>query len=142
MGGPAGVTIRLSRAEELAALAAIADEGAPARPENAGAPIDRKGRLSPARLAACRAEGLLWTAADGADEPIGVLAATIADDALHIVALAVARPHRRRGVGRALLEKAIGHGRWSFFPAVTVTAGVEAPFYRRFGFVALRSDRL
>jgi hypothetical protein len=51
MGGPAGVTIRLSRAEELAALAAIADEGAPARPENAGAPIDRKGRLSPARLA-------------------------------------------------------------------------------------------
>src|SRR4051812_1223610 len=104
MGGPAGVTIRLSRAEEqLAALAAIADEGAPARPENAGAPIDRKGRLSPARLAACRAEGLLWTAADGADEPIGVLAATIADDALHIVALAVARTHHR-GVGRALLE--------------------------------------
>src|SRR4051812_38980345 len=79
MGGPAGITIRLSRAEELAALAAIADEGAPARPENAGAPIDRKGRLSPARLAACRAEGLLWTAADGADESIGVLAATIAD---------------------------------------------------------------
>jgi len=95
---------------------------------------------SPARCEG--AEDLLWTAADGADRPVGVLAATIADDALHVVTLAIARAHRCRGVGRALLERAIGHGRWAFFPAVTVTAGVEASFYRRFGFVALRSDRL
>jgi len=143
MIGPAGVTIRSGRAEEMAALAAIADEGASTRPEaEAGVPLDPTGRLLPARLAACRAEDLLWTAADGADRPVGVLVATIADDALHVVTLAIVRAHRRRGVGRALLERAIGHGRWAFFPAVTVTAGVEAPFYRRFGFVALRSDRL
>src|SRR5215217_2636445 len=59
---------------------------------------DREGRIPLARLAASHAEGLLWTAADSANRPVGVLAATIADDALHVVMLAVARAHQRRGV--------------------------------------------
>ena len=96
---PAGVTIRSGRADESAALAALIP-GAGHEPY-----------VSLPRLTACQAEGLLWTAVDGVDRPVGFLAATIADDALHIVALAVARAHQRRGVGRALLERAIDHGR-------------------------------
>ena len=144
MSGPAGITIRSGRPDELSALATVAADAALTRPKTDF--CDREGCIPLARLAASHAEGLLWTAVDGANRPVGVLAATIADDALHVVMLAAARAHQRRGVGRSLMEQAISHGRWAFFSAVTLMADPEAPsgapFYRRLGFVALRPEGL
>lgn len=144
MTGPAGVAIRSGNSDELAALAAVAEDAALALSE-AGFPW-HQGCVPLPRLTACYAEGLLWTAVDGADHLVGFVAATIADDNLHIVAVAVARSHQRRGIGRALMEQVVDHGRWVFFPAVTLTANAAvsfgAPFYRRLGFVALVPERL
>jgi hypothetical protein len=44
------------------------------------------------------------------------------------------------------MERVVDHGRWAFFPVVTLTANAAvsfgAPFYRRLGFVALVPERL
>jgi len=145
MTGPDGVTLRSSLQGELAALAAVADDATLALSE-AGLPQSGQSCVTPPRLAACHAEGLLWTAVNGAGRQLGFVAATIADDNLHIVAIAVARANQRRGIGSVLMKRAIDHGRWAFFPAVTLTADAVAPFgapfYRRFGFVALAPKRL
>ena len=145
MTGPAGVTIRSGLQGELAALAAVADDAALTLSE-AGFTQFGQSCVTLPRLAACHAEGLLWTAVDGADHPLGFVAATIADDNLHIVAIAVARANQRRGIGRILMRRAIDHGRWAFFPTITLTADAGAPFgapfYRRLGFVALAPERL
>jgi hypothetical protein len=65
MTGPAGVTIRSGSSDELTALAAVADDAALALSE-AGFPW-RQGCVLLPRFTACHAEGLLWTAVDGAD---------------------------------------------------------------------------
>ena len=94
----------------------------------------------------CRAAGTLWVAADATDQPIGFAAASVIDGRLHLLKLLVARTHRRQGLGRALVQAVIDHGRWAFYPAVTLTTDRDlpcgAPFYGRLGFVALDDGRL
>ena len=93
----------------------------------------------------CRAAGTLWIAADREDAPVGFLAATEFDSSLFVLETSVAREHQRKGLGRALLEKAIDHARWAYLPAVSLTTDREipwnGPFYARLGFVTLDSDR-
>lgn len=140
-----GVTIRAPQAEELAALPAIEADAALAFAE-AGFPWYAAGEgLSRSAFEASHAAGLLWAAFDGTD-PVGFLAATMADVNLHLLEVSVRRSHQRRGVGRALVERAIEHGRWTFSPAVTLTTDeaipFNAPFYSRLGFVKLAEGRL
>ena len=143
MTGLAGVTIRSGLQDELAAL--VADDAALTLSE-AGLLQSGQSCVTLPRLASCHAEGLLWTAVDGAGRQLGFVAATIADDNLHIVAIAVARANQGRGIGSVLVKWAIDYGRWAFFPAITLTADAVAPFgapfYRRLGFVALALERL
>ena len=145
MTSPAGVTIRSGLQGEVAALAAVADDAALTLSE-AGFTQYGQSCVTLPRVAACHAEGLLWTAVDSADHPLGFVDATIADDNLHIVAITVARANQRRGVGKILMRWAIDHGRWAFFPTITLTADAGAPFgapfYRRLGFVALAPECL
>lgn len=93
----------------------------------------------------CRAAGTLWIAADREDAPVGFLAATEIDSSLFVLEMSVACEHQRRGLGRALLEKAIDHARWAHLPAVSLTTDREIPWNRPFhaslGFVTLDSDR-
>jgi GNAT superfamily N-acetyltransferase len=94
----------------------------------------------------CRAAGTLWIAAAPDDAPVGFLAATEIDTSLFVLEMSVAREHQRRGLGRALLEKAIDHARWAYLPAVSLTTDRKLawnrPFYASLGFVTLDSERV
>jgi GNAT superfamily N-acetyltransferase len=142
---PDGFRIRPARAEEAEALAAVeADAGLALR--EAGFTAYGLGGISAERLGICAAEGLLWAAVEGSERPVGFAAATVADGNLHVLELSVDRACQRLGLGRALMERVIDHGRWAFFPAVTLTTDADvpfnAPFYRTLGFVALETGRL
>jgi GNAT superfamily N-acetyltransferase len=141
----AGYRIRDAFATDLMHLSAVersaaglfsgADDGY--RREDASLPL--------AVLDLCRAAGTLWIAADIEDTPVGFLAASEIDMSLFVLEMSVARDHQRRGLGRALLERAIDHARWTYLPAVSLTTDREIPwnrpFYARLGFVTLDSSR-
>jgi GNAT superfamily N-acetyltransferase len=82
-----------------------------------------------------------WAALDEADMPVGFALASIVDGHLHLLEMAVARTHQRRGIGTRLLEVVLDQARWRFDPCVTLTTDRflpwNAPFYRRHGFIAL-----
>jgi GNAT superfamily N-acetyltransferase len=88
----------------------------------------------------------VWIAEDGDAGVIGELRGEIIGDVLHIVELAVAKEFQRRGLGRALLDFAIDAARARGLRAVTLTTfrhvAWNAPFYARYGFVALREAEL
>ena len=137
--------IRPARADDLPRLAAI--EHSAAVPGEAGlAPGGRRDATPLAVLDLVHAAGTLWVAADATDQPVGLLAAGEVDGALHVVALAVARDHQRRGLGSALLDGAIDHARWAYHPAVSLTATRDLPWSGRLlakrGFLALRTPDL
>ena len=81
--------------------------------------------------------GLHWVAV--LDEmPIGFLLAELADDAIYVAELSVARSHQRRGAGRLLMEAVERAARDRGIQWVTLTTYRDlpwnAPFYRRLGF--------
>ena len=82
--------------------------------------------------------GTVWVAEAGVSGIVGELRATIADDALHIVELAVSRQFQRHGIGRALIDAAAKWSRVRGLRALTLTTfrhvAWNAPFYARYGF--------
>ena len=92
------------------------------------------------------ASAVSWVAAASGDAPVGFALCSIVDGHLHLLEMAVARSHQRRGIGTRLLKAVIHHARWRFDPCVTLTTDRylpwDAPFYARHGFIALDSDRL
>ena len=85
--------------------------------------------------------GLLWVARASDGEPVGFALVEILDGQPHLEEIDVDPAHGRRGLGRALLEAALGWARDAGFSAVTLTTFREipwnAPFYARMGFRAL-----
>lgn len=83
------------------------------------------------------AQGLVWVAED-AGELIGFAACEPFDDGLHLWEVAVCHEHQGRGVGRALVARAVAEARALGLPAVTLTTFRQipwnAPFYARLGF--------
>lgn len=141
---PNGYRVRDGLERDLDAAAAIARDAALVPAD--GLPVPTAEPIALAALDLCRAAGTLWIAADAQDEPVGVLAATDADGAFHIACVAVAAPHRHRGLGRALIAAAVGHARFLHYPAVTLLADRAVPwgkpFYARHGFLELRASAL
>jgi len=90
------------------------------------------------------AGGHAWVAVDSDDAPVGFLAAEKLDDTLHVWELAVRHDWQRRGIGRALLARAVEAARAEGLAAVTLTTFRDVawnePFYRRFGFRILAAD--
>jgi GNAT superfamily N-acetyltransferase len=88
--------------------------------------------------------GTVWVAEARASGIVGELRATIADDALHIVELAVALTFQQQGIGRALIDAAAKWSRECGLRALTLTTfrhvAWNAPFYARYGFVELAAD--
>lgn len=97
-------------------------------------------------MAVLVAEGTLWVAVDDADRPIGFAAAGMLDGTLFLADLHVRSDMQQRGAGRMLLRRVVDHGRWAFFPAVTLLTDRlvpwNAPFYAAEGFVMLDGARL
>jgi len=104
--GPAGVTVRTADPDATGAAVAVLER----------ALLD----CPPATVREAAARGDCLIAVDR--RPVGacVLEPRVEAGALHVVAVAVRRRHRGRGIGRALLERAAERGRLTatFRPAV------------------------
>ncbi|PBC70731.1 ribosomal protein S18 acetylase RimI-like enzyme [Streptomyces sp. TLI_235] len=85
--------------------------------------------------------GLAWAAVDGGDVPVGYLVAEHVDGNLHVEQVSVHPAGARRGIGRALLDRAARLAVDEGLPALTLTTFAEvpwnAPYYARCGFVTL-----
>ncbi|MGW9378339.1 GNAT family N-acetyltransferase [Streptomyces albidoflavus] len=90
--------------------------------------------------------GLAWVAADEADRPVAYLIAERVDGNLHVEQVTVRPESARRGIGRALLDHAVGRARSEGAAALTLTTFTEvpwnAPYYVRCGFRVLAEGEL
>jgi GNAT superfamily N-acetyltransferase len=138
--------IRAVQAAELPALQAIE--------RSAGQPFADIGMTEIAQdepyplpvLAAGLRAGLLWAAADEADEPVAYLMASVVDGCLHIDQVSVRPGNARQRVGRSLLEHAAGRAAADGLAALTLTTFASvpwnAPYYLRCGFRVLEDAEL
>lgn len=90
-------------------------------------------------------QGLLWVAADE-HRPLGYVCAGTLDGALHVHELAVDPAHGRRGIGTALMRRAMVEAPTRRLDRVTLTTFDDlpwnAPFYQRLGFRILAPNEL
>ena len=138
MRAPAGVSLRAYRPDDLprvleidrATTRLLAEHGFPslldAMPDE-----DSIARLVEGRAA--------WVAVDAGDRPLGFAVASDAGPCLYLHELGVDPAHHRRGIGAALLDAVVAHGRWLFQPALALdtfrTVPFNAPFYSKRGFM-------
>ncbi|MFJ8039452.1 GNAT family N-acetyltransferase [Kitasatospora sp. NPDC096147] len=131
--------IRTARTEELPLLQEI--EVAAGR-LFAGIGMDEVASDDPIpldRMAAHQRAGLAWVALDPDDgAPVGYLLAEPLDGYLHVEQVSVHPDHGRRGIGRALIDRAATHAAAEGLPALTLTTFTDvpwnAPYYARLGF--------
>lgn len=99
--------------------------------------------LSAERYAEIIGAGSSWVAVEDGGNLVGFISCADEGDALHIWELAVVRDRQGGGVGRALIDEAIGAARARGLAAVTLTTfrdvAWNAPFYERLGFERLTS---
>jgi GNAT superfamily N-acetyltransferase len=97
-------------------------------------------------LSASEQAGLLWVAADEADEPVAYLMAHVVDGCLHIEQVSVHPDSAHRRIGRALIEHAASRAAADDLTALTLTTFAfvpwNAPYYARCGFRILDDDEL
>jgi GNAT superfamily N-acetyltransferase len=97
--------------------------------------------MAPDRHAQLARAGTSWIATASNGAPIGFIACERRNSALHICEFAVEEQRHGSGVGRALLDHAIGFARASQMSAVTLTTfrdlAWNQPWYTRRGFVTV-----
>lgn len=137
--------IRLARPDELAVVFEIE--------MSSGALFATIGMTSPAldgppdldQIRDQIAAGRLWVAVDDPDHPVGFLAMTVVDDRAHLAQVSVDPTYSRRGIGRELIEHAVGWARGLGFTEMSLTTYAEvawnAPYYERCGFRVLPADQ-
>ena len=133
-----GYDVRPARREDLPALAAI-ERAAQAlfahagMPELADAPV-----LSLAEVERYAADGLVAVAEHPRDGIVGFVVVRPLGGAAHVQELDVHPDHGRLGLGRALLDRALGWARAEGFRTATLSTFRDvpwnAPFYARVGF--------
>lgn len=93
---------------------------------------------SVAQLAPYVEAGRAFVFVDADDRPVGYLLLDVVDGAAHVEQVSVHPGHARRGIGRALIERAMAWGREHGLPALTLTTYVDVPwngpYYQRLGF--------
>ncbi|MFE1951663.1 MULTISPECIES: GNAT family N-acetyltransferase [Streptomyces] len=99
-----------------------------------------------AELERLRQHGEAWVAAGDDGTPVAYLVAEDVDGALHVEQVTVHPDAARRGIGRALVERAAGRARERGLPALTLTTFRDvpwnAPYYARLGFRVLARAEL
>jgi GNAT superfamily N-acetyltransferase len=97
-----------------------------------------------AELAPYAEDGRAFVAVDTTDQPVGYLLLDVLDGAAHIEQVSVHPDYARRGIGRALIDRAESWARDRGLPALTLTTYVEVPwngpYYERLGFRYLTAD--
>lgn len=138
------VTIRAARPDELPLLIEIERAaGASFRSLGMDAVADHDPG-SAEQLVPYAEAGRVFVAVTVTDRPVGHLLLDVVDGAAHVDQLSVHPDHARRGIGRALIERAESWARDRGIPALTLTTYVEVPwngpYYERLGFHYLTSD--
>jgi GNAT superfamily N-acetyltransferase len=92
------------------------------------------------------AQGTSWVVADGDGRLVAFLSAELAADALHVWGLYVHPDRQGLGIGRALLDAAVGEATRRGVAAVTLTTFRDLHwnerFYRKLGFKTLAGAEL
>ena len=139
------LTVRPARADDLGALvrielaagAAFRDLGMDAVADDDPGSVED--------LAPYAQSGRAFVAADAEDWPIGYLLLDLVDGAAHIEQVSVHPDHARKGIGRALIERASVWARGHGLDALTLTAYREVPwngpYYERLGFAYLTTEQ-
>ena len=135
-------TVRATIQADTALLPAIEDSaGARFRDAPGLEWIADEGNMTPDRHAELMREGTSWVATGEDDAPVGFIACERRGGALHICEFAVNEDLHGSGVGRALLDHAIGYARQARMSAVTLTTfrdlAWNQPYYARRGFVTV-----
>jgi GNAT superfamily N-acetyltransferase len=82
--------------------------------------------------------GQVWVACETGDRPVGMVIASVRDDAVYVEEMDVLPEHGRRGLGSALLGRVCEWAQQQGYPAVTLSTFRDVPwngpFYRRLGF--------
>jgi GNAT superfamily N-acetyltransferase len=93
---------------------------------------------SVAGLAPYADAGRAFVSVDADDRPTGYVLLDVVDGAAHVEQVTVHPDHARRGIGRALLDRAAAWARAQGLRAITLTTYVEVawngPYYERLGF--------
>jgi GNAT superfamily N-acetyltransferase len=86
-------------------------------------------------------DGQVWVACDAADQAVGMVIASLREDAVYVEEMDVLAEHGRRGLGGRLLETVCAWAREHGHAAVTLSTFRDVPwngpFYRRHGFADL-----
>lgn len=132
------IGIRYARLDDIDALAAIEIDAARSLVD-AGVPFPDGIHATPRHLLeASLAEALLFVATNEEDRLIAFLAAHPHDGGLYVGEIDVARAWQRRGIGRALMQTAIGQARsrglWGVMLTTERSVPFNAPFYASLGF--------
>lgn len=102
--------------------------------------------VAPSVLRSAQRAGRLFVAADPADEPIGFALVARLNDWAQLAEVDVVPEWGRRGVGTALVERAIDWARAHGFGAMVLSTMRDvpwnAPFYHRLGFEVIEPEAL
>ena len=140
------IGIRYARPDDIDALAAIEIDAARSLVE-AGIPFPGGIHATPRHLLeASLAEAMLFVATDEEDRLVAFVAAHPHDGGLYIGEIDVARAWQRRGIGRALMQTAIGQARarglWGAMLTTERSVPFNAPFYASLGFCEVADAEL
>ncbi|KIZ15587.1 GNAT family N-acetyltransferase [Streptomyces natalensis] len=139
--------IRIPAASELAALQEIERAAGEAFRALGMAPVADDDPPGVGELLRYRAAGRLLAAygeSGPGGPPVGYLFWEPVDGCVHIEQVSVHPDHARRGIGRALIDRAEGEGRGAAALTLTTFAEVpwNAPYYMRLGFRVLADGEL
>jgi GNAT superfamily N-acetyltransferase len=85
--------------------------------------------------------GQAWVACDAADRAVGMVIASVREDAVYVEEMDVLAEHGRRGLGGRLLNTVCAWAQEQGYAAVTLSTFRDVPwngpFYRRHGFADL-----
>ena len=141
MQAPLGYSIKLATADHVPLLAAIEIAAAgifspgsiPDHMRSDSVPVDT--------LLEAVQDGLLWVALAGDGKPVGYALVQLVEDAALLAQMDVHPDHMRKGIGSALIMRAVEQLRLREKTALYLTTFVHvpwnAPFYAKLGFVAL-----
>ncbi len=140
-------TVRPARAADAASLPSVEISAGSAFLAVPGLEwIAGDGVMSISRHSELIAGGGCWVAADNSGKISGFLAGEAFSDALHICELSVVSEAQGQGVGRALVNAAIGWAESKGKSAVTLSTfrdvAFNAPWYARMGFVELDEESM
>lgn len=139
MGIPQPYTIRPACREEFPALARIKTASAMRfSTDDIPEPHRSTHTVPEAVLESAITRGMVWAVADGEDIPVGYAVLEENNNVIVLYQVDVLPEHGGRGLGRALVERAVGRARELGYDALYLTTfrhvAWNAPFYAKLGF--------